>query len=157
MQFSAEALLAAAIAAVAFLAGLWVLHRQAKRTRSVGLRPLSGPANLRFTCAGCSGQFTHSRRTISTWSKGTRRFYCNACHTKWQGSHQAQSSADKSRFVTHLRQGKTPPSQSSPKVEAPSRANSASGQPSKGAGCLGITVLLLALPAAMLVAVLQYA
>lgn len=158
MPFSSEILFAASIAAAAFLAGLWVLYRRSKRTRSVGLRPLGGPANLRFTCAGCSGQFTHSRRTISAWGKGTRRFYCNACHTKWQGSHQAQSPADKSRFVTRLRHGSNPAASApSPAVQAPSPAAPPSGPPGKGGGCLGIAVLLLALPTVLLAAVLHCA
>jgi hypothetical protein len=85
MQFSPEILFAAAMAVVAFLAGLVYLRLRGRRTRSVGLRVANGPTNLRFTCAGCSGQFTHSRRTISAWNKGTRKFICNACHTKWHG------------------------------------------------------------------------
>jgi hypothetical protein len=85
MQFAPEILFAAALAVVAFLAGLVYLRLRNRRTRSVGLRVANGPANLRFTCAGCSGQFTHSRRTLAAWNKGTRKFVCNACHTKWHG------------------------------------------------------------------------
>lgn len=85
MQIAPEILFAAAVGVVVFLAGLVYLRLRARRTRSVGLRIANGPANLRFTCAGCSGQFTHSRRTIAAWNKGTRKFVCNACHTKWHG------------------------------------------------------------------------
>jgi len=151
---ASELLFAAAIAAVAFLAGLLVLRRRARRTRSVGLRPSGGPANMRFTCAGCSGQFTHSRRTISAWDKGTRSFYCHACHTKWQGSHQAQSAAGKSRFVANLQRDQgpapAPGAQTPPPTAAPEQQGS-------GAGCLGIAILLVALPVALAIAVLQNA
>ena len=92
MQFTPELLFAAAIAAVAFLAGVLVLRGRAKRTRSVGLRVAGGPANLRFTCKGCSGQFTHSRRTLHAWHKGARQFYCKACHTKGLGDKRPRSS-----------------------------------------------------------------
>jgi len=85
MQIAPEILFAAAVGVVAFLAGLVYLRLRGRRTRSVGLRIANGPSNLRFTCAGCSGQFTHSRRTIAAWNKGTRKFVCNACHTKWHG------------------------------------------------------------------------
>ncbi len=84
--FTAEFLFAIGVAAVAFLIGMWYLHRRAKRTRSVGRRVEGGPSNLRFTCAGCSVKFTHSRRTLSAWQQGTRKFYCKACHTKAQGT-----------------------------------------------------------------------
>ena len=86
LPLTAEFLLAVGVAALAFLIGVWYLHRRAKRTRSVGLRVEGGPSNLRYTCAGCSGQFTHSRRTLGAWQQGTRKFYCKACHTKAQGA-----------------------------------------------------------------------
>lgn len=123
MQVAPEVLFAAAIAAIAFLVGVLYLRVRAKRTRSVGLRVAHGPANLRFTCAGCSGQFTHSRRTLAAWSKGTRRFYCNACHTKWQGSHPDRP---------------------------PARGGS-------GPGCLGVVLLLMAVPAGLIAVLLHYA
>src|SRR5436190_12960184 len=83
----APELIAAVVVAVFLVAGLLFFRSRSRRTRNVG-RPVShGPANLRYTCAGCSQQFTHSRRTLSLWKKGTRQFYCSACHTKWRGSH----------------------------------------------------------------------
>lgn len=89
MFLTPELLFGAAIAAVFFLGGVLYLRSRAKRTRSVGLNVAPGPANLRFTCAGCSQQFTHSRRTLGAWQQGTRKFYCKACHTKRQGARPA--------------------------------------------------------------------
>ena len=130
MSFAPEELFAVAIAAVAFLAGILLWRRRAKRTRSVGLRVEAGPANLRFTCAGCSGKFTHSRRTISAWEKGGRSFFCNACHTKWQSTHAPSGHGRSARIIT---------------AERPAKS-----------GCLGMFVVLLAIPVVMAVAVLQY-
>jgi hypothetical protein len=89
MQVVPEFLFAAAIAAVAFLCGIFYLRARSRRTRSVGRRVSRGPANLRFTCAGCSNQFTHSRRTQAAWENGTRKFFCHACHTKSRGAQAA--------------------------------------------------------------------
>jgi hypothetical protein len=88
MSFPPELLVAAAIAAAIFLLGVLYRHARNKRTRTRGLgRKLTGgPTNLRFTCAGCSGKFTHSRQTLSGWERGNRKFYCKACLTKSQGS-----------------------------------------------------------------------
>lgn len=84
MRFEPE-LLAGLIGAVMFVLGLLFLRARANRTRNVGRPVPHGPANLRFKCAGCSQQFTHSRRTLAEWRKGGRQFHCNACHTKLQG------------------------------------------------------------------------
>jgi hypothetical protein len=86
MALSPEFLFAAAIAAVVFLGGFLWLRKQGPKTRNVahgkGRREIPAPANLRYTCAGCAGQFTHSRRTLSAREKGAKSFYCNACHTR---------------------------------------------------------------------------
>lgn len=86
MAVSPEFLFAAAIAAAVFLGGFLWSRRQGPKTRNVphgkGRREAPAPTNLRYTCAGCAGQFTHSRRTLSAREKGAKSFYCNACHTR---------------------------------------------------------------------------
>ncbi|MET0336079.1 MAG: hypothetical protein ABW190_17580 [Rhizobacter sp.] len=86
MAGSPELYFAAGVAAIAFLAGLLWLRRKGPRTRNVahgkGARAMPAPANLRYTCAGCASQFTHSRRTLAAREKGAKSFYCNACHTR---------------------------------------------------------------------------
>jgi DNA-directed RNA polymerase subunit RPC12/RpoP len=86
MSWSPELLFAAGVAAAAFLAGLLWLRHRGPRTRNVAhgkkQRAAPAPANLRYTCAGCSGQFTHSRRTLAARDKGAKSFYCNACNTR---------------------------------------------------------------------------
>lgn len=91
MQLATEHLAAAAVVVLAFVIGLLVLVARKTRTRTVGRRLLGGPANLRFTCAGCSGQFTHSRRTLGEWGSGARQFRCKACHTKSRGAGAAKT------------------------------------------------------------------
>jgi hypothetical protein len=154
MQLAPE-LIAAVVAAVFLVVGLWFLRSRSRRTRNVG-RPVSiGPANLRYTCAGCSQQFTHSRRTLGAWKKGTRQFYCSACHTRWRGSHPTKptqgnqgSSAQGGNDRRSL-----PPSTDSSKSSGVSQSNRAGS----GSGCLGVIALLIAVPAGIVFAVLQYA
>ncbi len=125
---------AVVFAGLAFILGLLIVRQRSKRTRSVGRKIGNVPANLRFSCAGCSQQFTHSRRTLGAWERGARRFYCNACHTKWQG---AQSIRGPSAEV--LTRGS---------VEPPPSGGAAKNALQKS-GCLGVIVLLLGLPAAV--------
>ncbi len=131
MSLPPELLFAAAVAAAAFLVGLLYLRGRSKRTRSVGRKLASGPANLRFTCAGCKGEFTHSRRTIAAWDKGQRSFFCNACHTKWLGANPPSGKRGAARVITGPGKG--------------------------GNGCLGVAILLVAVPVGVALAVLQYA
>jgi DNA-directed RNA polymerase subunit RPC12/RpoP len=78
-------LVAAAVGMAVVVAGLWFRHARTRRTRNVGRPVTHGPANLRYTCVGCSQEFTHSRKTLAAWEQGARRFHCKACHTKQRG------------------------------------------------------------------------
>lgn len=154
MQLEPE-LIAAVVAAAVFVAGIFFFRARTKRTRNVG-RPVSGgPANLRYTCAGCSQQFTHSRRTLGAWDRGTRQFYCNACHTKWRGSHTAKvSQGDSSKSGGKVADGRRSPSRST--AGTPRHSASQSNRPRPGSGCLGMMVLFLAIPTSVVVVVVQY-
>jgi hypothetical protein len=94
MPIAPEIVAAVAVGAVVVI-GLVFNRLRSTRTRNVGRPVDGGPANLRFTCAGCSQQFTHSRRTLSAWRKGTRQFFCNACHTRRRGAQHRHSPANK--------------------------------------------------------------
>jgi hypothetical protein len=94
MPIAPEIVAAMAVGAVVVV-GLMFKRLRSTRTRNVGRPVADGPANLRFTCAGCSQQFTHSRRTLSAWRKGTRQFFCNACHTRRRGAQHRHSPAHK--------------------------------------------------------------
>ena len=89
MSFMPQLLVAFGVALVVVVL-LLLFRSRAARNRGSHHSVSRGPANLRFVCAGCEVQFNHTRRTLGAWEKGTRRFYCNACHTKWRGSHPTQ-------------------------------------------------------------------
>jgi hypothetical protein len=123
---SPELAFAVAVAAVAFLFGILQLRSRGRRTRSVGHKPDEMPANLRYICASCGGRFTHTRRTVAAWKKGARSFHCRACHTR-------SLTVDKPKsFQLVPEQG--------------------SGKP----GCLGVLLVIVAVPAALAVVVLQH-
>ena len=135
------------------------LRKRNARTSSYRTTVARGPANLRFICKGCSGQFTHSKRTIGAYEKGARSFFCNPCHLKWRETNPQR-----------------PPSpQTNSKVE-PSTKNANSGRPfgvqsghgsfdtnigqrafKSGSGCLGATLLIVAVPIALITIAAKYA
>ena len=146
-------------AAFAIVVALLFIRARAKRSRGVQ-RPLSrGPASIRFVCAGCSEQFTHSKRTLGAWEKGTRRFYCNACHTKWRGSHaphtvQRDGAANSDAQRASGRRAERP-------LPVGATSNQHAGaepvRGGSGGGCLGAAVLLIAAPVAIVLVVVHYA
>jgi DNA-directed RNA polymerase subunit RPC12/RpoP len=158
MQFTPQLLVALGLAFVVLVA-LVLLRARVARNRKSERAMSRGPANLRYVCAGCSEQFTHTRRTLGAWEKGTRRLFCNACHTKWRGSHplqqgQGSAAAGPSAQPTAGRRAE-PPSPSG--TGFTSRLNVTAARASSGRGCLGVTVLLIAVPVAVAFIVLQYA
>lgn len=138
-----------AIAAVLILAlvvvGLFVVTRKRSNRPYPAISNRSrGPASLHYVCAGCSAQFTHSRRTIGAWEKGTRRFFCNNCHTKWRDRQpprdvQSSGSPTQARERTLSRQSGSASPSSAPHASRPSLAPARSG-------CLTVIVLLVAIP-----------
>jgi hypothetical protein len=150
MEFSPE-LFAAIVAAVAFIAGLWLVRARRRQTRTRGGSGRArGPANLRFTCANCTKQFTHSRRTLVAYEQGSRQFFCNACHTRWRGSQSviqnrthgpgemlARRDAQQAKQA-HL-------AEAAKRVQPPAPGTASSADTKKG--CLGAVALLVAAPA----------
>jgi hypothetical protein len=135
----APELVAGVVTVVVALVGLLLRRGRGRRTRTVG-RPVSGgPSNLRYTCAGCSQQFTHSRRTLGAWKKGTRQFYCNACHTKWRSARPA------------------PPGSRMPQPDGRGRGGPSGAHAGSGSGCLGVTLLLVVVPLVIVAVVTRYA
>lgn len=156
---------------VALVAAAYLWRRYTRRARGIAPYPRpnsSGPANLRFECSGCAGQFTHTRRTLGAWEKGTRRFYCNACHKKWREARPSPVTplpAAPDRVWSG--QSPLPPSNSG----RPS-ATSAQSQPAlttnrataqsptsagSGNGCLGATLLILTVPVVVVGLIAHYA
>ena len=145
-------------AAFAIVVVLLLFRARAARGNNVQRPVFRGPPNMRFTCVGCSEQFTHTKRTIGAWEKGTRRFYCNACHTKWRGSHPLQSIQENSAVnsgVRHANRGGKPISSADTVSTAHTSFRSVRG--GSGSGCLGVMVLLIAVPIVVTFVVAQYA
>lgn len=157
MLLTPELLAGLAVVFIIIVVALLFFRTRAGRTRIVQMPVSRGPANLRFTCAGCSEQFTHTKRTLGAWEKGTRRFYCNACHTKWRGSHPSQPAQGGGTATP----GAQP--EAGRRAEAFSPAGSVSTrrigpQPARagsGSGCLGFMVLLIAVPVAIVFVVVS--
>ena len=156
MQLTPELIAGLAVALFIVVILLFRLGR-AGRGRKIN-RPVShGPANLQFICAGCAERFTHTKRTVGAWEKGTRRFYCNACHAKWRGSQppsQSVRSAQSAAAGQATRSSRTEPSPSS---SSPARVGRAHARAGSGSGCLGVVFLLVAVPVAIVVAAVRYA
>lgn len=121
----------------------------------------AGPQSVRFTCAKCSNQFNHTRRTIAAWEKGSRRIFCNGCHKKWIDSRPAQVEKSKSDDSSGPWYLDAPPTRAEPRearrVEPPleprrrHEGSDRSGGSGRG-GCLGVVVVWIVPAAVMYVA-----
>jgi LSD1 subclass zinc finger protein len=150
MEFSPE-LFAALVAAVAFAAGLWFVRARRRQTRTRGGSGRArGPANLRFTCANCTKQFTHSRRTLLAYEQGARQFFCSACHTRWRGSQSVIQNRTHgpgemlARRDAHQAK-QTQLAEAAKRVQPPAPGLSSNAGAKKG--CLGAAALLVVAPA----------
>ena len=156
MSFMPQLLVAFGVALVVVVL-LLLFRSRAARNRGSHHSVSRGPANLRFVCAGCEGQFNHTRRTLGAWEKGTRRFYCNACHTKWRGSHPTQPIQGDATGATgpHPHTRRAEPAAVRSVSALHTRFHSA--QSGSGRGCLGAALLFVAVPTAFVYVVVQYA
>ena len=156
MQITLELLVSAGVALAVGLM-LFVFRARAARTTKLERPTYCGPANLSFVCAGCSEQFTHTRRTLGAWERGTRRFYCNVCHKKWRGLQPPQSrqSNEHASVGAEISAERGREQVASRNLSQPSVSHRAAKSGSSS-GCLSITVLLIAVPLAVVVATVQY-
>lgn len=145
MQLSAE--FAAVIAAVVAVAVAFVIWRRSSG-RSSGAKASSfrGPTSMHFTCAGCSGQFPHTKRTVAAWEKGSRRVFCDACHKKWRNAHPPELRSSPAGEHSAHRAVAASLASARPAM-AYSSKNGGRG------GCLGVLLLLLFVPIVLLAVV----
>jgi hypothetical protein len=135
---------------VVVLAVALTVHQRSvsSNRRSAGPRT-QGPASLHYICAGCSGQFSHSRRTLGAWEKGTRRFFCSDCHTKWRAKQPPrEAAAEIGRSAEY--QAVSSRTRESSTTSSLGRATAPSLAPARS-GCLSVIVLLLAIPTVVIV------
>ena len=132
MQLSPTTI-AVLVVAVVVIALVTLLRRSGS-----GRSSSRGPNNLHFVCAGCKGQFTHTKRTVGAWERGTRRFFCDSCHRSWREANPgASSKAVQSPREVHR--------SSLPRGVVPARS-----------GCMSVIVVVAVLPL-LLYAVARYA
>jgi hypothetical protein len=89
------------------------------------------PPQKSFMCARCSKVAPHNDRTIEAWRRGTKALFCDSCHKIWLSAQPPRKGSAQPQFAR------------------------ATG-PSPNRGCLGVLVLLVACPLA-LIALLIYA
>lgn len=135
------------------------LSRKEQPRQMIRSRP-RGPANIRYVCTQCAGEFTHTNRTISAWEKGSRRFFCNACHKEWRTENPVQSILPTRAPPQELANAKaafspTKASNAVKRENTPIRAGTSFHSSSKApSGCLGVAVLLVLIPSAFVYATL---
>ena len=138
---STQLALAAALAVVVVAL---IFTSRSKHSRSGGPERSTsrGPASLNFSCARCSTQTAHTRRTVNAWEKGSRQFFCNNCHKKWREAQPPSNARESfaSRPGSARMERQTPASTSRPSSRQQSHS------PAKS-GCLGVLILMVAVPA----------
>ncbi len=142
MQVSAE--FAAGIAALVALAiGFVVWRRYAGRSPRARASSFRGPTSMYFTCAGCSRQFPHTKRTVAAWEKGSRRVFCNSCHKKWRNAQPPKGQSSDPVWGAVQRNEEVP-------LALPRSTRTHAPATSGRGGCLSVAVLLLLVPVILL-------
>jgi len=128
---------------------LW--SSKGKQQSSHRVRP-RGPANIRYSCSKCAGEFTHTNRTISAWEKGSRQFFCNTCHKDWRTKNETANASS-----SNLPQRSITSRQSSLHSSQTFNTSSATSRSKSPKGCLGVSILLVLIPSAITYASLSIA
>ena len=156
MHLSME--LQAGIATAILVLLAWVVLRQrGGKTQSHRTAISRGPANLRFVCKGCSSQFTHSKRTIGAYEKGARSFFCNSCHSKWRETNPAKPAVPHENSKIEPSVGTANRSVGNSDVRGSFNHNIRQSPIKSGSGCLGATLLIIAIPIALITIAARYA
>lgn len=149
MQPSVQ-LVAGVVGIVALVIVFLVWRRNAVRSSRANGRSYRGPTDMHFTCAGCSGRFAHTRRTVAAWEKGSRRVFCDACHKQWRNAQPPQVAPQ----VAPPRPAIASSHQSAGARSVPAQAARAHHtiHPSESkapGGCLGMVLLVSFIPVAI--------
>ena len=144
MQPSVD-LVAGVVGIVALVIGFLFWRRNAGHSPGAKTRSFRGPTNMHFTCAACSGQFVHTKRTVAAWEKGSRRVFCDACHKKWRTAQPPLAPPPRADIATSNRAIGT---RAVPVQAANARYSYEAKAPG---GCLGVVLLLLLIPVTIFV------
>ena len=158
MHLSME-LLAGIATAILVLLALVVLRKRGGKTPSHRTAISRGPSNLRFICNGCSSQFPHSKRTIGAYEKGSRSFFCNSCHSKWRETNPANPAVPRANAKSKPSEGTANVGRSAGNSDVRSSFNQNIRQTpiQSGSGCLGATLLIIAIPIVLIAIGARYA
>lgn len=137
---------ASVVGIVAILVAILVWFRRSRGSPSTRGSSFRGPSNMHFTCAGCAGQFAHTKRTVAAWEKGTRRVFCDACHRKWRKAQPLKPQPSQTASTATRREYAKSSDASRTSAPAASRGTRSP------AGCLSVVLLMVLVPGALLVA-----
>ena len=158
MQLSTALLAGIVIAILVLLTGIALRYHKGKApTHRTAASP--GPSNLRYTCKGCSELLTHSKRTIGAYEKGARSFFCNSCHSKWRESNPGQPMAPQklAKLAPSIGSSNDDRSSSNSGVRSGLNRDLGQSQVKSGSGCLGATLLIVAVPIILIAMAAKYA
>ena len=158
MQLSTEFLAGIAIAILVLLVVV-ALQLRGRKTPSHRTAVSRGPSNLRYICKGCSDQFTHSKRTIGAYGKGARSFFCNSCHSKWREANPGKpaDSHTSAKVGPSVGNANVARSVANSGVHGSSPQSIGRSPVKSGSGCLGTTLLIVAVPIALIAVAAKYA
>jgi hypothetical protein len=152
----------AGIVVVALL--LFIVIAKMRGRHSPRSRRAATPTDVRFKCARCSELFPHTKRTVAAWTKGSRQLFCDDCHRKWRSAQPRRAKPERETTTvgwdtspnTASRQSDPPPSRwsdpsSRQPVPLPASSRYASTEPRQG--CLGVSMLFLIVPMALVLVV----
>jgi hypothetical protein len=144
-------IVSAAVGVLLALVALVAWRKSAGRSSAAKGRVFRGPSEMYFTCARCSAQVAHTKRTIAAWEKGSRRIFCAACHKKWRTAQPPQEAPyGASAGVASRASAGTTSRGLSNEARASRTQSPAYASESKGPrGCLGVALIMVLVPIAI--------
>ena len=151
MNVTAE-IVAAAVGLLVALVAVVAWRKSAVRSSSTSGRVFRGPSEMHFTCARCSAQVTHTKRTIAAWEKGSRRIFCDACHKKWRNAQPPREAPNGAGGGVASRAGAVTTARALSSEASTSRTQypAYASETKAPRGCLGVALIMVLVPTAIL-------
>lgn len=142
---------AAIVGVLVALVAVVVWRNTPRRASAAKGRVFRGPSEMYFACARCSAQVAHTKRTIAAWGKGSRRFFCDACHKKWRNAQPLQEAPYGAGTGVASRAGAGMSSRAVSNEARASRAQTPAYATESRAprGCLGVALIMALVPIAI--------
>ena len=130
---------------IALLLVFWLARRNRRGDAYHAAVRSGAPRDLQFVCTRCSQRVPHTRRTVAAFERGTTRLFCDTCHRQWAAGRPRRQLLSRSQSADR-------PTDKQPSSHAPSSRGRAPRSNSKApSGCLGVSLLLVAVPIFLLV------